>query len=112
SGYAPLERIRRAVEASGLGGSFLGDALLLDLLRRHGRFEILPGPILAEPHLRLGPRIQRTARAVLRAAAAPLSADQLVAARPELAECHLCLRDLLELDPLVHSSDGLHYELL
>ena len=28
--------------------AFLGDHLLLDLLRRHGDFEILPGPVVAD----------------------------------------------------------------
>ncbi|MBK8977310.1 MAG: hypothetical protein IPM29_15470 [Planctomycetes bacterium] len=110
-GHAPLTAVHAAVEAAGLGGSFLDEHLLLDLLRRHGNFEILPGPVVADPDLALGAWIQRTARDALRQSPAPLSAQQLLAACPTLAEFGACLESMLDLDPLVQTADGLHYEL-
>ncbi len=110
-GYAPLARVQGALEAAELGGSFLTDHLLLDVLRRHGGFEILSGTVVADPALHLGPFLQRIARDILRARVAGLTFQQIVAERPELAEFSTCLQGLLEADPLVQSEDGLHYQL-
>ena len=112
AGYAPLDRVRKAILDADLGGSFLTEHFLLDVLRRHGRFEILPGPILAAPTLGLARWIQRSAREVLRSHCDGLTPQQLIAQRPDLAEFDCCLSELLELDPLVQSEDGLHYKVV
>ncbi len=111
NGHASIEVLAEAVDRAGLGGVFLTHHLLLDLLRRHGDFEILPGPVVARADLGLGAWIQRTARDVLRSSGAPLSAAQVLAHSPELAEFESSLEPMLDLDPLVHTPDGLHYQL-
>jgi hypothetical protein len=110
-GYAHLARIQGEIAAAELGGSFLTDHLLLDVLRRHGEFEVLSGTVVAEPELQLGPFLQRLARDILRSRVAGLTFQQIVAERPDLAEFSTCLQGLLDADPLVQSEDGLHYQL-
>lgn len=110
-GYAHLARIQGEIAAAELGGSFLTDHLLLDVLRRHGEFEVLSGTVVADPELQLGPFLQRLARDILRSRVAGLTFQQIVSERPELAEFSSCLQGLLDADPLVQSEDGLHYQL-
>jgi hypothetical protein len=110
-GYAHLSRIQSAIAAAELGGTFLTDHLLLDVLRRHGDFEILSGMVVADRELQLGPFLQRLARDILRTRVAGLTFQQIVAERPELAEFSACLQGLLDADPMVQSEDGLHYQL-
>ncbi len=112
AGYATLPHVHEAVDEAGLGGDFLSEHLLLDILRRHGDFDVLPGPIVADRRLGLRRWIQRTARAILRAHRDGLTPQQVLADRPELAEFAAALPTLLDLDPLVQSDDGLHYHLV
>lgn len=110
-GYAHLARIQGSIASAELGGSFLTDHLLLDVLRRHGEFEILSDTVVADGDLQLGPFLQRISRDILRSRVAGLTFQQIVAERPELAEFSSCLQGLLDADPLVQSEDGLHYQL-
>jgi hypothetical protein len=111
AGYATVARARRALDSAGLGGVFLSEHLLLDIVRRHGEFELLPGGWIAAPGTGLARWIQRTAREILRSHLGGLTHQQIVAERPELAEFRECLAELLEQDPLVQTADGLHYQL-
>ncbi len=113
SGYATLDKLHIAVEAIGLSGGWLTDHLLLDLLRRHGQFEFLPGGIVAKASLGLVGWIQQRAREAIRASYEhSLTARQVLAEEPGLATFEACLSELLDRDPLLQSPDGLHYEVI
>ena len=111
-GYAPVSRVLAAIQAAGLGGVFLTEHLLTDLLRRHGHFEFLPGGILADPEVGLGAWIQSASREAIRRVGRPLSAEQILAHCPELAQFRAGLEAMLELDPLIQAADGMHYQLV
>lgn len=108
-GYSQLKGLKMAVEEAGLGGDWLSDHLLMDLLSRHGRYEFLPGDMVAQASLGLMGWIQQRAREALRLYRNPMTADEVLAERPDLAEFRTSLAQLLEQDPLVQTSDGLHF---
>jgi hypothetical protein len=111
-GYSTLSALRAVVNETDLGGGWLGDHLLGDLLRRQGSFEMLPGEILAEPELELGGWIQARARDALRCASMPMTVDEILVEEPELAEFSDCMRELLRQDPMVQTADGRRYQVV
>lgn len=111
-GYAAVSRLRPTLAEAGFDQGFLTDHLLLDLLRRHGDFELLQGGFVAVRGVGLARWILRTARRILRAHVSGLSLAQLLAERPELAEFEGCLAALLQHDPLVQSADGLRFQVV
>ncbi len=111
-GYASIARIRPDLAEAGFSESFLHDHILLDVLRRHGDFELLPGGFVASRGVGLARWILRTARRILRAHVTGLSLTQLIVERPELAEFETCLGELLAQDPMVQSADGLNYQIV
>lgn len=111
-GYASIARIRPDLAEAGFSESFLHDHILLDVLRRHGDFELLPGGFVASRGVGLARWILRTARRILRAHVTGLSLTQLIVERPELAEFEACLGELLSQDPMVQSADGLNYQIV
>lgn len=110
--YTTLTEILDCVQKTELGGNYLSEHLLGDLLRRHGPFEILPGGVVARADLGLGGWIQQKAREVLRHADLPLTPGEIVGEVPELGEFTACLQELLERDPLVESNDAMHYRVV
>ncbi len=100
-GYSTVQQILEGVQAADLGGAFLTEHLMRDLLVRHGRYEFLPGGIVAEASLGLTGWIQQRAREAIRSLGHALTPDELILERPELAEFGHCLRDLLDQDPLL-----------
>lgn len=111
-GYSQLKGVKMAVEEAGLGGDWLSDHLLMDLLARHGRYEFLPGDMVAQASLGLMGWIQQRAREALRLYRNPMTADEVLSERPDLAEFRTSLVKLLEQDPLVQTSDGLHFTVI
>ena len=111
NGYADLTSVLAAVQETDLGGSWLQPILLGEVLRRHGPFEILPGGMIARRKLGLGGWLMRRARLALRDANVPISVEEILAERPELAEFAPCLRELLAEDPLVQSPDGSRFQI-
>lgn len=111
NGYAALSSVLDEVNRCDLGGSWLHPTLLGELLRRHGPFEILPGGYVARRSLGLVGWLMRRARAALREAALPLTVEEMLAQRPELAEFAPCLQELLAHDPLVQTPDGERYQI-
>lgn len=111
NGYAPLQLTLDEVNRCDLGGSWLHTTLLGELLRRHGPFEILPGGYVARRSLGLVGWLMRRARAALRDAALPITVEEMLAQRPELAEFAPCLHELLAHDPLVQTPDGERYQI-
>lgn len=111
-GYSRLDQLLEAIQQTHLGGHFLNEHLLGDLLRRHTTFEVLPGGYVAHSSLGLGGWIQHKAREALRHADLPLTPEEIVAEVPELSEFAAALESLLENDPLVQSADMLHYSVL
>ncbi len=109
SGYAPVGPLKAAVDGTDLGGSWLSEALLVDLLRRHGPFEVLPGDLVARRELGLGAFVMRCVRQALRDIGGMLTVDDILQQRPDLAEFAGSLRELLATDPLVQSPDGTHF---
>lgn len=108
-GHAPLDSVLAEVNRTDLGGQWLDTTLLGEVLRRHSNLELLPGGILASAELRLGGWLLRRARAALRDAAIPITVQEILAERPELAQFQACLQELLSNDPLVQSPDGMHF---
>jgi hypothetical protein len=111
AGYAHGEALRALVARTDIGGDWLTTPLLLDVLRRHGPFEVLPGGIVAHASAALGSALLRAARAALRDAGVPLSVAEIVRARPELGEFAETLRALLPGHPHVQSADGVRFAL-
>ena len=112
SGYTSISTIKAAVNEAGLGGEFLTEFLLEDLLRRNAGYEILPGGIIALQSLGLSSWIQQRVREAIRNAGCALTPQQVLAEEPELAEFGDTLARLIENDPHVHSLDGLRYEVV
>ncbi len=111
SGYAHGAALKAAVDRTDLGGDWLTVQLLTDVLRRNGPFEVLPGDIVARAELALPAQVMRSVRAALREAKAPLSVEEVLRARPDLGEFASCLAQLLAVDPLLQSQDGVHFML-
>ena len=103
---------KQVLDGTDLGGSWLSPMLLADLLRRHGPFELLADDVICARELRLGASLLRTVRQALREAAVPLSVDEILQARPELAEFAGCLHDLIAGDPLLQTPDGDRFTLM
>jgi hypothetical protein len=112
AGYAHGDVLRDLVARSEVGGDWLTTPLLLDVLRRHGPFEVLPGDIIAHADVALGGTLLRTVRQALRAAGEPLTIDDIVRARPELGEFRATLGELLADHPHVQSPDGVRFALV
>lgn len=110
-GYASLASVQTAVNGTDLGGSWLTLTLLGELLRRHGRFELLPRGIVALRELGLIGWLQARARAALRQAGLPMSIPELLVEQPELAEFGPCLQDLLQSDPMVAMREDERFQL-
>jgi hypothetical protein len=108
-GHATLASVLDEVNRSDLGGKWLDTTLLGEVLRRHGNLEILPGGIIANGEIGLGGWLLRRARAALRAAAIPITVQEILAERPELAQFQDCLHELLNKDPFIQSPDGMHF---
>ena len=111
-GYASIQRLRPQLNDAGFAEGFIDDDLLLEILRRHGSFELLPSGFIAAPDVGLAQWIRRTARRILRSHALGLSLTQLLVERPELAEFGDCLGELLRQDPMVATADGLNYQVI
>lgn len=111
NGYAPLETVLAEVNRCDLGGGWLHPTLLGELLRRHGPFEVLPGGYVARAVLGLVGWLMRRARTALREASVPISVQELLAQRPELAEFLPCLAELLRHDPLIQTPDGQRFQI-
>ncbi|MCA8956598.1 MAG: hypothetical protein KDC87_11025 [Planctomycetes bacterium] len=108
-GYAHATELLETLNATDLGGDWLTEHMLLDLLRRNFPYELLPGGLVAQPHLGLGGWIQQRARTALRQACESMSVAELIADTPELAAFSESLEELLERDPMVQRVDGLRY---
>lgn len=109
TGYAHADALKAAVDQTDLGGAWLTPELLVDVLRRNGPFELLPPDIVALDSLALPATLMRTARQALRDAGEPLTVDDVVRARPDLAEFGACLGEVLSRDPLVQTPDGNYF---
>jgi hypothetical protein len=112
TGYAQVTALKAAADKADLGGQWLSPELLADILRRNGPFEVLPSGIVALDHLSLTTTLLRSARQALRDAGEPVTVEDVVRARPDLAEFADCLGELLGKDPLVQSPDGNYFVLL
>jgi hypothetical protein len=108
-GHAPLEKLLEVLVEAGFREQFLSPTLLVDLLRRHTRFELLAGHRIALPDLHLRERIRREVRALLRTAPEGLSIAQMLDRRPHLAEVGEALEEAVTKDPLLTTEDGLRY---
>jgi hypothetical protein len=82
------------------------------VLRRNGPFEVLSPGIVALRDLALPSILMRSARQALRAAGEAVTIQDVVRARPDLAEFSECLAELLLEDPLVQSPDGTYFILV
>lgn len=111
AGHATATALKAIVDRTDLGGDWLTPTLLADVLHRHGPFELLPHGIVACADLALGSVVLRQARQALRDAGVPLTVEQVLRARPELAEFAPCLQELLSGDPLVQTPDGFTFQL-
>ncbi len=111
SGYATGAALKTVLDCTDLGGSWLQPALLTDILRRHGPFEVLPNGIVARGDLGLANGVRSVVRQALRDARLPLTVDEVLRARPDLSEFAGCLAELLTGDPLVQSPDGVKFML-
>lgn len=105
-GYAPTDVVKKEVDQTDLGGTWLTPMLLEDLIRRHGWFDVLPGNVIALRDRKLAARLTWLARQELREAGVQLTVDEILRQRTDLAEFADCLAGLLHADPLVHSQDG------
>ena len=111
-GYADVAEVRDALCRTDLGGDWLSEHMLLDLLRRHARFELLPGRIIAQEPGGLAAWILRKARACLRHAECSLTPEEVLAEAPEIAPFAECLEELMERDPMVQRVDALRFSVL
>ena len=111
TGYAHASAIKAHLDRTDLGGDWLTVPLLLDVLRRNGPFDVLPGDLVARADLDLKGSVRRTLRQALRDAGTSLTIEDVLRARPELSEFAPCLAALLDKDPLVQTPDGVHFML-
>lgn len=112
AGYAQLDAVLAAVNETDLGGRWMTQRLLAEVLRRNGPFEILAPGIVALKDLCLPAILMRSARQALRAAGEAVTIQDVVRERPDLAEFSDCLAELLLDDPLVQSPDGKYFVML
>ena len=61
-GYAVANELVNEINSTDLGGDWLNEHMLLDLLQRHASYELLPGGLVAQPNLGLAGWIQQRAR--------------------------------------------------
>ncbi len=108
-GYGHISTVAAALQKTDLGGEWLSEHLLFDLLRRNGAFELLPGRLVAHANLGLTGWIQQRAREAIRLAGIPLTPENVISEMPDLVEFKEILADLLETDPMVQCQDGIHY---
>jgi hypothetical protein len=106
-GTCTLHELKCELDGTDLGGGWLSLDLLGDLLRRHAGAEVLPGGIAGAPGTTR--HLQRTLRTLVRTAARPMTAADLLASRPDLADFAGAIDALLARDPLLQSRDGQHY---
>jgi len=111
-GFGRLSGALAAVEGAGLGGPFLTAHMLGDILRRHPRFEMLTDDLVALRSRGLRTWIQQRARDAIRRAANGLTAFEIQAEIPELAQFAACLEDVIIDDPMVQTDDGMHYRVV
>ncbi len=107
----PVAALKAVVDRTDLGGEWLTPALLADVLRRHGPFEVFAGGLVARRDLAIGAFVMRAVRQALRETGTPLSVEDILQQRPDLAEFAACLSELLAADPLVQSKDGARFSL-
>jgi len=112
SGYATAATLKAVLDRTDLGGNWLTPDLLADLLRRHGPFEVLAGGIVARRDLAIGAFVMRAVRQALRATGMPLTVEDILQQRPDLAEFSACLHELLAADPHVQTKDGARFSLV
>jgi hypothetical protein len=108
-GFDRIDSVLRAVQEVGIGGEFLTAHMLRDLLRRHGRFELLSEDLVAQRARGLKAWIQQRARDAIRRAVRGLTPVEIVAELPELADFAVCLEKVIGEDPMVQSPDGQRY---
>lgn len=108
-GFDRIESVHAAVLEVGLGGSFLSVHMLRDLLRRHGRFEMLCDDLVAQRARGLKAWIQQRAREAIRRCLRGLTPVEILAEVPELADFRDCLAQVVADDPMVQSPDGQRY---
>ncbi|GAB4145317.1 MAG: hypothetical protein Fur0037_13230 [Planctomycetota bacterium] len=98
-GYGTLASLLAVVKETDLGGDWMNERLLGELLRRHGSFEILPAGIVAVRDLGLIGWLQAKARHALRKAGVALSVHEILVEKPELSEFASSLEEILGQDP-------------
>lgn len=111
AGYAHASALKQIVDRTDLGGEWLTERLLSDLLRRNGPFEVLPGGVVARAAMMLGSNVQRSVRQALRDAGVAMTVEEVLRVRPELGEFASSLQQLLSSDPLVQTDDGVMFSL-
>lgn len=111
-GFDRVQGVLAAVDEAGLGGEFLTPHMLGDILRRHGRFDTLEPDLVALRSRGLRAWIQQRSREAIRRAAHGLTAFEIQAEVPELAQFAQCLEHVIAADPMVQSSDGMHYHVV
>jgi hypothetical protein len=111
-GYSATAPLLTEIQQTDLGGSYMNPTILTELLRRHGPFEVLAGDFVARRRSGLGGWLMARARAALRTAGVPITIDEIVATRPELAEFRACLGELLDADPMIMTPDGMRYQVV
>ncbi|MBL9079165.1 MAG: hypothetical protein JNL08_16805 [Planctomycetes bacterium] len=111
-GRLSIRAAKQVFDGTDLGGGWLSPLLLADLLRRHGPYEVLGDDVVCRRELRLGAELLRTVRQALREAQVPLTVDEILQARPELAEFAGCLHQLVATDPLLQTPDGNRFTLV
>ncbi len=111
-GYSEAAELLEMIRVTDLGGDWLTEHMLLDLLRRHAQFELLPGAIVARTELGLVGWIQHRIRECLREAAEPMNREQIVSETPELGAFLPCIEQLAELDPMVQSTEDGHFGII
>lgn len=111
-GFDHLQGALDAVTEAGLGGEFLTMHMFGDILRRHSRFEMLADELIALRTRGLRSWIQQRSREAIRRAAQGLTAFEIQAEVPELAQFAACLESVIADDPMVQMRDGLHYRVV
>lgn len=108
-GHASVTRLKHSIDRTDLGGGWLTEDLLGDLLRRQGPYDVLHGGIVALRSRELPSRWLRAVRQVLRRRDEPMSLERILLERPDLVELSECLPGLLQQDPCIRTVDGDRY---